>query len=411
MIYAFGNCELDIERVVFRRDGEVQHIEPQVFGVLTVLVRERGRVVTKEELLDQVWGDRFVSESALTTRIKSARQAAGDDGSRQAVIRTVHGRGYEFVAEVDEVEEPGDRIPGAPTDASPAARSALPGQLHSLIGREDLLKELRGELDSTRLITLVGPAGVGKTALAYELTRSVEGRFPDGVFAVEFVRVVDPDATVEALATAIGVHVRQDGSLEDAVVDTLRDREVLLLLDNCEHLVEQVGAVVDRIVRSAPLVQVIATSRESLAVPGEQVWPVDPLTVATGGEQPLDVVLDTPAVALFVERAKAADPRFELAESNVDAVVEICRRLDGVPLAIELAAARTLAIDVNDIAARLNERFRLLKGVRRGTDPRHQTLQDAVRWSYDLLDDDEQVLFAEISVFSVRFDLDAAEAV
>ncbi len=389
------------------RAGEPIRIEPQVFDVLVHLIEARGRVVPKEEILDQVWGDRFVSESALTTRIKSARQAVGDDGNRQAVIRTVHGRGYEFVAQVEIVDAPG----AEPSSPRAAGSSSLPAAVEELIGRDALRKELADALETARLVTLVGPGGVGKTSLAYEVARDVERRYGDGVVAVELLSVVDPDATIGALATALDVHTRQDGSLEDAVVELLRARQILLVLDNCEHLVEPIGEIVGRVLRSASGVSMLATSREPLAVPSEHVWPIEPLPFASDDESPIDVLLDVPAIALFAARAGAADPRFELTERNAPAVVEICRRLDGMPLAIELAAARTRAIDVTEIAQRLDERFRLLRGVRRGADPRHHTLQDAVRWSYDLLEPDEQQLFAELSVFAGPFDLDAAEEV
>ncbi|MEM9038140.1 MAG: winged helix-turn-helix domain-containing protein [Actinomycetota bacterium] len=412
MRYRFLDYELDTERVRLTSSGEAQRIEPQVFEVLAYLIGARGRMVPKEELLDEVWGDRFVSESALTSRIKSARQAVGDSGTRQEVIRTVHGKGYEFVAAVTEVDA-SETDDGAPVGAAVVAPKApsLPVALHQLIGRDESVKQVAEELGRSRLVTLVGPGGVGKTSLAYEVARSVADRFADGVVAVELVSVVDAEATVGAMATALAVHSRQDASLDDAVVDLLRSRELLLVLDNCEHLVGPVGEIVARVLRTAGGVSILATSREPLAVPGEQTWPVEPLGVGADAELPVELLDDVPAVALFVERAAAVDPRFVLTEDNAHAVVEICRRLDGVPLAIELAAARTRAVDVVDIAARLDERFRLLRGVRRGDDPRHQALQDTVRWSYDLLEPDEQRVFLELSVFAGSFDLEAAEEI
>ena len=418
LIYSFLGYELDTDRVALRCDGEPRHVEPQVFDVLVHLVAARGRVVAKEELLDEIWGNRFVSESALTSRVKSARQAVGDSGTEQRVIRTVHGRGYEFVAAVverasstDEADEGLDWPDSADRSRSATATPNLPFPVHSLIGRQSLLDELRNELESSRLVTLVGPGGVGKTSVAFELVRQVADRYPDGVVAVEFVSVVDADSTVEALATALKVHTRQHGSLSDAVLDSLVPNEMLLLLDNCEHVIEPIGAIVDRILHLAGGVSIVATSQEPVAVAGERVWPVEPLQVPDDGSLPIAVLMEVPAIALFVERVTASDPRFELTEANAAAVVDICRRLDGVPLAIELAAARARAIDVTEIALRLDERFRLLKGVRRGADPRHQALQDTVRWSYDLLDRDEQELFNSLTVFAGPFDLPAAEKI
>jgi predicted ATPase/DNA-binding winged helix-turn-helix (wHTH) protein len=410
VILRFGDCELDVARVVLRRGGTEVPIEPQVFDLLSFLIERRGEVLSKEELLDQVWGDRFVSESAVTTRIKSARRAVGDDGTRQEVIRTVHGKGYEFVAEVQETESPRLTDPPADIDSAPTG-VGLSAALQPLIGRDDLLARLVEEQATNRLVTLVGTSGVGKTSVGFELARTVAGDYTDGVFVIELVTVVDHDATFGAFATALGVNTHQQLSIDDAIVDVLRPRHALLLLDNCEHLVEPVGTLVDRILRAAPRVSIVATSREPLAVTGEQVWTVEPLRTPEPDMREISELATVPAVQLFLERARAADPRFELDANTAPAVIEICQRLDGIPLAIELAASRASAIDVTEVAERLDERFRLLKGVRRGADPRHQTLHDAISWSYDLLDDDEQQLFSSLAVFAGQFDLGAAESV
>ena len=405
MILRFADCELDLARVILRRDGEEVKLEPQVFDVLSHLVQHRGEVVRKEELLDEIWGDRFVSESALTTRIKSVRHAVGDDGNRQSIIRTVHGKGYEFVADVQVISGRG-RDPAR----APAAVAGLPAAVQPLIGRESLLGNLVEALATHRLITLVGPGGVGKTSLAFELARTVGGDYADGVHVVELVSVVDEDATLAAFATAIDVSLRQGSSIDEAILAMLRPRHALLLLDNCEHLIEPVAALVSRISREAPSVSIMATSREPLAVPGERVWSVEPLSTAGATEVDDQDLLSIPAVALFVERARAADPEFVLDGATAPVVVEICRRLDGIPLAIELAAARARAIDVAEIARRLDERFGLLKAMRRGSDPRHRTMHDAISWSYDMLEPDEQELFTVLSVFAGPFDLRSAEA-
>ncbi len=406
MIFQFTDCELDRDRVVLRRGGIDVPVEPQVFDVLLFLVERRGEVVSKVELLDGIWGDRFVGESALTSRLKSARRAVGDDGTRQCVIRTVHGKGYEFVADVRVVDgrsDTGDRLDHTPHD--------LPAALQRLIGRDDLLATLIDELREHRLITLVGSAGVGKTSLGLELARAAASQYADGVFLVELVTVGDRGAAFASLAAALGVNTGLGMSIDDAIVDMLRGRSALLLLDNCEHLVEPIAAIAERILRSAPSVSIVATSREPLAVMGEHVRPVAPLAVDDLHTIAFDALPLVPAVALFMERAQAADPGFKLTTRNAPAVVEICQRLDGIPLALELAASRARAIDVIEIASRLDERFRLLKGIRRGADPRHRTLQDAIGWSYELLDDDEQRMFASLSVFAGPFDLVAAESI
>ena len=406
----FADCELNLDRIVLRRGGEEIRIEPQVFDVLAYLVQHRGTLVRKEELLDAIWGDRFVSESALTTRIKAARQAVGDSGTKQLIIRTVHGKGYEFVALVEEIEE--DHT-GATT--SPVATGTSIGvRVQPLIGREALLEQLAEMIGEHRLVTLVGPGGVGKTSLAMELARTVGRQFEDGVHVVELVGVVDDDATAAALATAIDVSLRKSSSIDDAIVDLLRSRQSLLVLDNCEHLIEPVAELVARILREAPTVSIVATSREPLAVAGERLWTVDPLPTGpkelSGSNPDLDELAAIPAVALFVARAKAADPTFAFDTDTAPLVVEICRRLDGIPLAIELAAARARAIGVAEVAHRLDQRFGVLKAMRRGSDPRHRTMHDAISWSYDMLEPEERALFTALSVFAGSFDLRSAEA-
>jgi len=402
-VIRFADCELDLGRFVLRRGGEEIRIEPQVFDVLAYLVGHRGAVVRKEELLDAVWGDRFVSESALTTRIKAVRQAVGDDGRRQSIIRTVHGKGYEFVATAVEHQEDPAAVAKYPT--STGSSIAVPVQ--PLIGRETVLAQLGGMVGDGRLVTLVGPGGVGKTALAMELARTIGDQF-------ELVGVVDEDATAAALATAIDVNLRKSSSIDDAIVELLRPRQSLLVLDNCEHLIEPVAELVARILREAPGVSIVVTSREPLAVAGERVWTVDPLPTGPddvlGSHPNLHELVEIPAVALFVARAEAADPSFVVDETTAPLVAEICRRLDGIPLAIELAAARARAIGVAQIAHRLDQRFGVLKAIRRGSDPRHRTMHDAISWSYDLLEPDEKSLFTALSVFAGSFDLRSAEA-
>ncbi len=414
MIYVFEDCVLDTGRYVLRRGGDPCPLEPQVFDVLAHLVRNRGRLVTKEELFDEVWGTRFLSEASLTSRIRAARNAVGDSGSRQTVIRTVRGRGYEFIAPVTEHDAlPAPDISPAPLETPPAAavESSLPAAVQELIGREELLAELREELTRFRLVTLIGPGGVGKTTVAYELARALEPSYTDGVHPVEFV-TVDAGGALAALATALGVQQRRDVSLEDAVINVLRPRRTLLLLDNCEHVVEPLGALVAHILQAAPGVTVLATSRQPIAVQSERIWPVEPLPVGDDLMPGDDAALrNAPAVQLFAERARAVNPRFVLDDVTTPSVVRICRRLDGMPLAIELAAARVATLSVDEIENRLDERFRLLRGVRRGGDPRHQALQDAVQWSYDLLGAEEQHLFDELAIFAGQFELDAAAAV
>ena len=264
VILRFASCELDVGRVVLRRDGVEVRVEPQVFDVLVFLALNHGRVIRKEELLDEVWGDRFVSESALTTRIKSLRQAVGDDGNRQSIIRTVHGKGYEFVAAVEVVDEPADE-----RSASAAGGRFRPSRHRATADRPRIAAGGARRGGGHAPARHAGRARRRRQdrRSAFELARSVAPRYADGVILVELVSVVDEDATLDAVATSIDVNLRRSSSIEDAILEMLRPRESLLVLDNCEHLIEPVAALVSRILREAPTVSVLATSREPLAVP------------------------------------------------------------------------------------------------------------------------------------------------
>ena len=416
MIYRFHGCELNTDRMRLKREGEIQHVEPQVFNVLVHLISQRDRVVSRHELLEHVWGHEHVSESTLSSCIKMVRKAVGDSGRTQSVIRTVHGKGYEFVAALADTSngETG-AVTSVPVEKS-SLGSNLPVAMHTLIGRQEIIQQIRVDLHTSRLVTLVGSGGVGKTSLAYEIARRVGEQYADGAVAVQLVRINDPESMIGALATTLRVHMRQDDNLESALIDFLQPRQMLLLLDNCEHLVESVGEIAGRILHSASGVTLLTTSREPLAISGEKLWPIEPLEFShkdgdLRSADSVEALIQVPAIQLFVERAQAVDPGFVLDHSSAEGVSEICRRLDGLPLAIELAASRVRTIGVSQIAVRLDQRFKLLKGSTRGADARHQTLKDTVGWSFDLLDTDEQALFSELSVFAGWFDLDAIEAV
>jgi len=304
-------------------------------------------------------------------------------------------------------------IPGgpefAPLRSLDAYPSNLPMQLTSFVGRDTELSALAKEIGEARLVTITGVGGVGKTRLATQLAAEVLPRFRDGVWLSELAPAPDSEAMAQVVASSLGVNRRAGFTLEDSVVDFLRRRNVLLVLDNCEHLLSAAGTFAESVLRSCPDVRILATSREGLAVVGEQVWPLRSLEVPpsnSGG-----ALLEMAAVRLFVERARAARPGFDLDARNSNAVAEICRRLDGIPLAIELAAARVESMSAPEIAALLDERFRLLTGGRRTAIERHQTLRGAVDWSYSLLTDTERLVFDRLGVFAGTFDASSGAAV
>ncbi|HKC48360.1 MAG TPA: protein kinase, partial [Gemmatimonadales bacterium] len=296
--------------------------------------------------------------------------------------------------------------PEAPTGAPP------PAQLTSFIGRERETASVRELLQQTRALTLTGAGGSGKTRLALQVARSVGAEYPDGVAWVELAPLSNPDLVADHVADALGV--RRDGmrSAGDALLEALRDWNALLVLDNCEHLVPACASLAAGLLRSAPRLRILATSREPLGIEGERAWLVPPLALpALSAEVTRAAAATSEAVRLFVERAQAVRPSFDLIDGNAAAIVQICRRLDGLPLAIELAAARARILDPRQIAARLDDVFGLLTTTDKSTPPRHRTLHSTIAWSHDLLTDPERVLFRRLAVFTGGFTVDAAEAV
>jgi predicted ATPase/DNA-binding SARP family transcriptional activator len=286
-----------------------------------------------------------------------------------------------------------------PATAPPPTRLSVP--VTTFIGRGDDVTAVVDLLDRARVVTIVGPGGVGKTRLSLHVAAEAADRFPDGVVVCDLAPVTDQAGVWRALAQPLGVEEATGTSLDQRIAEVLGDQRVLVVVDNCEQVVEPAAALIDTLIRRTGHARVLATSRERLAVDGEHLWPVAPL--ATQGPE-------APAVCLFADRARAADPRLPGDLHTRPAVAEIVRRLDGLPLAIELAAARCSMLSVEDVAAALEDRFGLLTGGVRTT-PRHRSLGAVVEWSYDLLDDEERRVFEDLSAFAGRFDLDDAQAV
>ncbi len=295
---------------------------------------------------------------------------------------------------------------------NPRRRHNLPLQLTSFIGRGREVADVVRLLGQARLVTLTGAGGSGKTRLALRVAEVVVGDFPDGVWWVDLARLANADALPQAVAAGLGLRPEGERPLLDQVSDYLQRRRLLLLLDNCEHLIAACAGLADAFLRAAPRLTILATSREPLAIEGESLFVVPTLQVPGEGRlPPLAELVQVESVRLFGERASAAQAGFTVAEGNAASVAEICRRLDGIPLAIELAAARVKELPIEELCRRLDDRFLVLTGGSRTALPRHRTLRATLEWSYGLLAEEERVLLRRLAVFAGGWDLEAAEAV
>lgn len=403
--YRFGRIRLRLAERQLLIDGELAPIGARAFDLLTVLAERRNRLVSKDELLQLVWPKAIVEENTLQVHISALRKALGPHA-----IATVPGRGYRFTAVLDDAAESDPTPATAATVAAPALPGNLPSQLAPLIGREDDLKLLVSEITAHRLVTVVGAPGVGKTTLAMAAAHAVRHEWRDGVWKVELAPVTEPAQLPHAVAQALGIALNGPGSSLNLLVGVLQSRSLLLLLDNCEHLADAAAALASAIVAQASDVRVLATSQERLNVANERTMKLNPLAVPSADADPADAGRYG-ALRLFAERAQAADPRFELTSTNAAAVTEICRHLDGLPLAIELAAARIRVLGVQGVRDRLGERFRLLTGGARTAMRRHQTLRAAIDWTHALLSVVEQTVFRRLGSFVGSFTLELAERV
>jgi predicted ATPase/DNA-binding winged helix-turn-helix (wHTH) protein len=371
----------------------------RTFDVLVTLIQRAPGLVSKTELLEHVWPGLAVEENSLRFQITLLRKALGDDPAGGRFISTVQGRGYCFVADVSWGSRPkrsGSPEPDLSSDG--AQKTNLPQPLHPIIDRERELGELEDSLKRHRVVTVVGASGVGKTRLAVELGRRVLAHYPDGVWLVDLAPLSDPDLIASAAAAVLSLAAGATDLTAETLARRIGRRRLLLIFDNCEHLVDAVAALVDTLVSLAGGLTVLATSQETLRAGEEQIHALEPLTLA-------------PAVSLFVERARRADRQFALSAVNADSVAEICRRLDGVPLALEMAAARLPMLGIEGLLSGLPERLSLLRGDPRRTDGRHASLRHVAAWSYGLLDEIDRKAFCRLAIFPGSFALDAAVSV
>ncbi len=391
----FGPFRLHPARRLLERDGQPVRLGDRGFDILFALLRQPGEIISQRALYEELWSDRQVDESSLRGHIRALRQALAAGGDNTEYIRNVSGRGYFLTVP-----------PAAPPPEPVASQSPLPRHLTPLIGRDGELAELVGSLGRHRLVTIVGMGGMGKTRLAAELGRRVAADFPDGVRYVDLAPLADPGAIVSAIAVALGIPSRSAGI--DVLALAIGAQRLLLIFDNCEHVAADAAALIGALLSRTERLTVLATSQEVLHVPGEQVFRLGPLALPPAGAADIESFA---AVALFLERVQGIDHRFQLDDQKRESVAEICRRLDGVPLVLEMAAARLPLLGVDGMQAGLDARLDMLRAGARAPFTRHRTLATMVEWSYSLLDAAEQEVFRRLSVFSGSFSLDAAVAI
>jgi len=407
----FGRFRIVPYRRELLVDNRPVELGGRAFDVLMVLIEARGAVVRKETLIGRVWPDRTVDENNLPAQITVLRKVFGAD---RDLIRTVPGRGYQFTGEIRAASTSPDPPPVLVTSAPIASARTLtnlPESVSELIGREAELDEVLCLVSSHRLVTLVGAGGIGKTRLGIEVARHLLPRFADGIWIVELAPLSDPELVPVAVATALGLELTSGAASPLSVANAVRSKQLMLVLDNCEHMLDAAARMAETLLRANPSVRVLATSRESLRAEGEWVCSVPPLAVPKEGSADSDDPLRYGAIRLFVERARAAAPNFSPDARLAGAMAGICRRLDGIPLAIELAAARVAALGINGLVARLDHRLGLLAGGRRTATSRHRTLRATLDWSYELLTEAERVVLRRLAIFAGGFTLQSATAV
>jgi DNA-binding winged helix-turn-helix (wHTH) protein len=395
---AFGPFRLLSARRLLLQDDQPVRLGSRALEILIALVERPGELVTKAELMARAWPSTFVEEGNLKVQVAGLRRALGDSRGSDRYLVTVPGHGYRFVAPVTLIDE------SLPAQRATVAEARLPAPVTHLIDRAEIVGAVTAELPRRRCITIVGPGGIGKTTVALAVARGLEAH-GHGAALVDLAQVVDPRLVPSALADALGTKIGPEHSIRGSVA-ALQGKPVLLVLDNCEHVIEAAAALAVEVLNGAPGVQILATSREPLRVEGEHVHRLSPLeSPPPSAGLTAAAALGFPAVQLFVERAASILGEFELDDEDAPVVAQICRKLDGVPLAIEFAAARLDAFGVRGVAAHLDDRLQLLTGGRRPALPRHRSLRANLDWGHDLLRAPERVVLRRVAILA-----DAARA-
>jgi predicted ATPase/DNA-binding winged helix-turn-helix (wHTH) protein len=402
----FGPFELSIGERILRRDGQMLSLGGRALDILIYLVDRPGEVIAKQELIGHVWSGVTVEEGSLRVHIAAIRKALADGQFGNRYIANIKGRGYSFVGTV---------VPLAGSTESRNAKFRQQGRLPvrpiMMIGRETAVGEVSDKLRDERFVTLLGPGGIGKTTIATAVGHAAAEEFGGEVYFVELEGLTDPRHVAGAVATSLGIALKsKDPDLE--LVDLVGSRKLLIILDSCEHVIEAVASLAEQLYRQTEEAHVLTTSRELLKVEGEHCYRVLPLDCPPeGSEQTANAVLRYPSAQLFVQRVAARAGSVVLTDEEAPLVAEICRKLDGLPLAIELAAGQAAALGLKNTVARLGSRLELLRLSHRTAVPRHRTLKATLDWSYNLLSDGERIVLRRVAPFVGHFTLESARYV
>lgn len=404
----FGPFVFDPARKTLLRNDVPLRLGARALDILAALVARPGVLLSKRELIARVWPDTVVEDCNLKVNMAALRRALGDEPGMARYIATVTGRGYRFVAPVRAV---GLSSPARPTATLATPAHNLPFAMARIFGRGDAIDAIRRDLQVSRLVTIVGPGGIGKTTVALAVAEQALGSHRDGVWLVDLALLTDATLVPNAIAAAVAVPADAAEPMA-ALCQALRDREILLVVDGCEHLIDAVAACTDQILSQAAGVKVLVTSREPLQLRGERVRRLPGLgTPPSAARLRAEEALAFPAVQLFVDRAVDGLDSFRLQDAEVAAVADICRRLDGLPLAIEFAATQVDAFGVAGLLQQLDDLPGLLATGRHEGPQRHRTLAATLDWSYGLLPAKEAALLRDVSVFTGGFDVEGASAI
>jgi predicted ATPase/DNA-binding winged helix-turn-helix (wHTH) protein len=404
-IISFGPFSLIAGERLLTKDGSPIELSSRALDILTALLSRPNEVMSKNDLLAQVWPDVIVEEGSLRFHMTYLRKALGDGKDGARYIATLPGRGYCFVAPISNGSDVRSAASGAAADFPHAN---LPSRLSQMIGREEDVLRLSAQLSASRIVTIVGSGGVGKTTVAVAVGHHLSRTFDGAALFVDFGMLADPNLVAPGIASMLGIAVGSN-DVRPSLMAYLRHRRILLILDTCEHLIDAVATLAADIIEAAPQVRILATSREALRIDGERVYRLDTLAYPpNGSEVTADTVLSFPATQLFIERAAASGTNLDISDADARIVAGICRKLDGVALALELAARRVETCGLPQTAALLDQHLALGWLGSRTAPPRQKTLQATLDWSFGLLTEPERMVLRRLAIFVGHFTLDAA---